>query len=64
MITVHIVVTDANGQSSDVRVSDHLRVGDVIPERINVLAAEAASMAHWALHHSGEPIHRDKREPR
>jgi hypothetical protein len=48
-VFVNIVVENANGQSVNVCVKDFIRAGEMIPERINVVAAEAASVAYARL---------------
>lgn len=67
-IDVRIEVTGANGRSSSVRVTDFLRPGEIIPERINVLAAEAAALADMSLKLAPDNdthyAHRDKRKTR
>lgn len=63
-INVHITVKDANGKNSDVAVVGPILPGDIITERINVLAAEAAALAHTALVLPDRFMLRDKREAR
>lgn len=62
-IFVNIVVQDANGKSGNVVVKDFIRAGDLIPERINVLAAEAAAISWSRLSHNNGadiPLIRDR----
>lgn len=60
-ISVHVIVRGANGRDTDARVTDFILPGDSIPERINVIAAEAASMAYTGLNLTERgPSHRDR----
>lgn len=63
VISVHITGIGLNDADVDVRVTDFVRVGESIPERLNVLAAEAAALADMARKIQGEetrPFHRDR----
>lgn len=63
-VFVNVVVQNANGGSCNVVVKDFIRMGEMIPEKINMAAAEAAAMAYVGLrssaHGSDEPIVRDR----
>lgn len=48
-VYVNIVVENANGQNAHVVLKDFIHAGEMIPERIGVLAAEAAGMAYTRL---------------
>lgn len=64
LVTAHVVVTDANGQSSDFRVTDFLSPGDLIHEQVFVVAARAAALAVLSLDLDGQvPFHRDYTDP-
>jgi hypothetical protein len=59
-VEVHIIVTDVNDSSSDVKVTHPVHAGDLIPATINAAAAEAAAWADYALKfRDNKPIHRD-----
>lgn len=47
-VEVRIIVKNANGKDADVTVKDFIRLGNSIPEKINVVAAEAAALAYQA----------------
>ena len=59
-VEVRIIVRDANGEDSDVTVRDFIKLGDLIPEKINVVAAEAAALANEGLKLPSQQLRRDR----